>query len=46
LQKNQEGKLIIIYHLDEKHGMPAATFFSEKGFENVFLLNGGVESFL
>ena len=39
-------KLIIIYHFDEKHGMPTANLFAEKGYENVFLLSGGVEKFL
>ncbi|CAD8093572.1 unnamed protein product [Paramecium sonneborni] len=44
--KNQEGKLIIIYHFDEKNGIPSATLFAEKGFENVYLLSGGIEKFL
>ncbi|CAD8186885.1 unnamed protein product [Paramecium pentaurelia] len=44
--KNQVGKLIIIYHFDEKNGIPSATLFAEKGFENVYLLSGGIEKFL
>ena len=38
--------MIIIYNFDEKHGMPFAQLFAEKGFENVFLLSGGIEQFL
>ena len=38
--------MIIITHIDEKNGIPSATILAEKGFENVFLLSGGVESFL
>jgi centrosomal protein CEP41 len=46
IKKNQEGTLIIITHIDEKHGIPSATIFAEKGFDNVYLLSGGVEAFL
>jgi len=41
-KKNQTDKLIIIYHIDERNGIPVATKFAEKGFENVFLLSGGM----
>ncbi|CAD8186701.1 unnamed protein product [Paramecium pentaurelia] len=44
--KNQKDKHIIIYHFDEKNGIPSATLFAEKGFENVYLLSGGIEKFL
>lgn len=37
--------MIIIYSKEERSGMQAATLFSEKGFENVFLLSGGIEEF-
>lgn len=43
--RNQPGKLIIIYTWDERPGVAAAAKFSEKGFENVYLISGGLESF-
>ena len=43
--KNQVNKLIIIYMADERKGTAAATLMSEKGYENVFLLSGGIEQF-
>ena len=43
--KNQKDKFIIVYALDERPGVEAARKFSEKGFENVFLLSGGIEEF-
>ena len=30
---------------DERKGCAAANLFSEKGYENVFLLSGGIEKF-
>ncbi|EAS01972.2 rhodanese-like domain protein (macronuclear) [Tetrahymena thermophila SB210] len=44
--KNQPDKLIIIYHSDERNGIPIAQKLAEKGFENVFLLSGGIEKFV
>ncbi len=44
--KNQPEKLIIVYMLDERQGTQYAQMFTEKGFENVFLLSGGCEEFL
>ncbi len=44
--KNSPGKLIVVYHLDERSGIPHANSMSQKGYENVYLLNGGVEAFL
>ena len=44
--KNQPDKLIIIYMSDERKGTQAAQLFFEKGFENVYLLSGGIETFL
>lgn len=38
--------MIILYHFDEKNGIPSATLFAEKGFENVYLVSGGIEKFL
>ena len=41
--KNKANKLIIVYMSDERKGCAAANLMSEKGFENVFLLSGGIE---
>jgi centrosomal protein CEP41 len=41
--KNNANKLIIIYMGDERKGTAAANLMSEKGYENVFLLSGGIE---
>ena len=37
--------MIIIYHTEEKKGIKPAKIFFEKGFDNVFLLTGGLEEF-
>jgi centrosomal protein CEP41 len=44
--RNQPDKLIIVYMNDERNGVQAAQLFFEKGYENVYLLSGGIESFL
>jgi centrosomal protein CEP41 len=44
--KNQPDKLIIIYMSDERKGTAVAQVFFEKGYENVYLLSGGIEQFL
>lgn len=38
--------MIIIYLEDERMGTEIATKMVEKGFENSFLLSGGIEKFL
>ena len=43
--KNKTNKLIVVYMGDERKGCAAANLFSEKGYENVFLLSGGIEKF-
>lgn len=43
--KNKMEKLIIIYHLDEKNGIRVASHLFEKGYDNIYLLSGGVEEF-
>lgn len=43
--KNKQDKLIIVYMSDERKGCQAANLMSEKGYENVFLLSGGIEQF-
>ena len=44
--KNQPEKLIIVYMLDERVGTQYAQMFTDKGFENLYLLSGGCEEFL
>ena len=44
--KNQPDKLIIIYMNDERKGTALAQVFFEKGYENVYLVSGGIEQFL
>ena len=44
--KNQADKLIVIYMNDERKGVLAAQAMFEKGYENVYLLSGGIELFL
>ena len=44
--RNKPDKLIIIYMSDERNGTKVAQLFAEKGFENIFLLSGGIEGFL
>lgn len=43
--KNKSNKLIVVYMNDERKGCAAANLFFEKGYENVFLLSGGIEQF-
>nr|XP_006823488.1 PREDICTED: centrosomal protein of 41 kDa-like [Saccoglossus kowalevskii] len=41
--RNKPGKIIVIYDEDERIGTGAATTFSERGFDNLFLLSGGLK---
>jgi len=43
--KNKPDKLIVVYMSDERKGCAAANLLSEKGYDNVFLLSGGIEQF-
>lgn len=43
--KNKMDKLIIIFHLDEKSGIRVANHLFQKGYDNIYLLSGGVEEF-
>lgn len=43
--KNREGKIIVVYHYDEKPGIEYVGQLVEKGYDNLFLLNGGIEGF-
>ncbi|XP_028814808.1 centrosomal protein of 41 kDa isoform X2 [Denticeps clupeoides] len=41
--KNAPGKLIILYDEDERIASQAATTMCERGFENLFMLSGGLK---
>ena len=41
VQKNQPGKIIIVYDEDERVAPKAATTLVERGYDNLFLLSGG-----
>ncbi|KFV89914.1 Centrosomal protein of 41 kDa, partial [Eurypyga helias] len=41
--KNAHGKLIILYDNDERLASQAATTMCERGFENLFMLSGGLK---
>lgn len=43
--KNKEEKIIVLYHFDEKKGIEYVNQFYEKGYDNVYLLSGGIEGF-
>lgn len=43
--KNKPNKLIIVYMGDERKGCAAANLLVEKGYENTFLLSGGIDQF-
>jgi centrosomal protein CEP41 len=43
--KNDDTKKIILYMWDERKGTQCAKLMHEKGFNNVFLLSGGMEKF-
>ena len=40
-QKNQPGKIIVVYDEDERLGPNAATTLVQRGYDNLFLLSGG-----
>uniref|UniRef100_A0A8C5QQS8 Centrosomal protein 41 n=1 Tax=Leptobrachium leishanense TaxID=445787 RepID=A0A8C5QQS8_9ANUR len=41
--KNSHGKIIILYDEDERMASQAATTMCERGFENIFMLSGGLK---
>jgi len=43
IYKNQKGKIIILYDEDERIASPAATIMVERGYNNIFLLSGGIK---
>ncbi len=44
--KNHADKIIVVYMNDERFGTQYAKLLFEKGFDNVYLLSGGMEKFL
>ena len=44
--KNKEGKMIICYVADERNGIQAACAMVDRGYENTYLLTGGIEKFI
>ena len=38
--------MVVVYHFDEKKSIPYATLLYEKGFDNMYMLSGGIEEFL
>ncbi len=40
--KNKEGKLIIVYDYDESISHKFATTLVQRGYDNVFMLSGGI----
>ena len=43
--KSQADKLIVLYMLDERAGTAVAKLLAEKGYDNLYLLSGGIEHF-
>ena len=43
--KNKQNKIIIVYHFDERKGIEYTNQFCQKGFDNIYFLNGGIEGF-
>lgn len=43
--KNKDNKIIVVYHFDEKKGIDYTLELFEKGYDNIFLLSGGIEAF-
>jgi centrosomal protein CEP41 len=44
--KNNEDKIIAVYMHDERNGTHYAKLLHEKGFDNVYLISGGIDGFL
>ena len=44
--KNKEGKQIVMYVADERNGILAARAMVDRGYENTYLLTGGIEKFI
>ena len=46
MMKNKESKMIIVYHNDERNGVPYAALLFQKGYDNIYFLSGGIEEFV
>lgn len=46
MMKNKESKMIIVYHNDERNGVPYAGLLFQKGYDNIYFLSGGIEEFI
>ena len=44
--KNKENKMIIVYVNDERNGILAGNNMVDRGYENTYLLTGGIEKFI
>ncbi len=44
--KNKEDKKIIMYVNDERNGIAAARALVDRGYDNSYLLTGGIEKFI
>ena len=43
--KNLDNKVLIVFSDNERHGTNAAKILSDKGFNNIYLLTGGIQQF-
>lgn len=46
MMKNKMDKMIICYSLDERTSIPHCQLLYQKGFDNIYMLTGGIESFV
>ena len=46
MMKNKESKMIIVYHNDDRSGVPYAGLLFQKGYDNIYFLSGGIEEFV
>ena len=42
IYKNRPDKMLVVYHEDERHGILQSRIIFEKGFDNIYLLSGGI----
>ena len=42
IYRNQPDKILVVYHDDERHGILQSRIIFEKGFDNIYLLSGGL----
>ena len=45
IYRNKPDKMLVVYHDDERHGILQSRIIFEKGFDNIYLLSGGLYSF-